>query len=370
MRLRKIRFTAPALVLGLSSLLIFMVPSIASAAAPYTCTWTGTGGNSNFSTAANWSGCNSAAPVATDNDNLVFDNTSLSANATVNNDITNLSVGTITFSGSTSNEYTLTGNALTVTNGVTNTSSAQNYFELLLTVSGNQTFSPGGGITAGKWGSTSIVGGLAGSGNVTVDNTGFFQINDMSNYTGTVSSTNGGIELSYNGGTFTSSGGVTVSGTATLYLDNETRTDTAYNLPLSIGGSGSGNGITALSLEGFTGYTTTLAGTTTLTSNVQVTGSGTLDITGPLSGSYVLSVASGQGLTLQNNSSNNTSQTPGGTQQSAVQVTTIAAGDNQPTAGVAVSANQEIIIDGIRGTTDVYSGGLLKGTGTVGELNS
>jgi len=39
MKLRLSRYTVPTLVLGLSSLLIFMVPSMAQAVAPsYTCT--------------------------------------------------------------------------------------------------------------------------------------------------------------------------------------------------------------------------------------------------------------------------------------------------------------------------------------------
>ena len=69
---------------------------------------------------ANWSGCNGSSPQPSDNDSLVFDNSTVSGTQNLNNDISNLSVGNIDFTGSnnTSN-YDISGNAITVTNGVT-----------------------------------------------------------------------------------------------------------------------------------------------------------------------------------------------------------------------------------------------------------
>ncbi|HEY4963081.1 MAG TPA: hypothetical protein VIH90_00090 [Candidatus Saccharimonadales bacterium] len=66
----------------------------------YTCTWTGSaGGHNDFSVAANWSGCNNAAPLAGDYDNLVFDNTSWTQQFTALNDIPALNVNSITLQG-------------------------------------------------------------------------------------------------------------------------------------------------------------------------------------------------------------------------------------------------------------------------------
>jgi hypothetical protein len=96
MRLKKVIQLGSATVLSLGSLLTFGIP-LAAAAGPYTCTWVGAGADSNFSTVANWSGCNSAAPVAGDNDNLVFDNANAGAQTTPTNDIVGLTVTNITF---------------------------------------------------------------------------------------------------------------------------------------------------------------------------------------------------------------------------------------------------------------------------------
>src|SRR5665213_2894628 len=97
MKIKNLPRLIPATVLTLSSLLTIGVP-MAAAAGPYTCTWTGAGTDANFSTAANWSGCNSAAPVAGDNDNLVFDNSSAATSfGDPNNDISGLNVTSITW---------------------------------------------------------------------------------------------------------------------------------------------------------------------------------------------------------------------------------------------------------------------------------
>jgi hypothetical protein len=57
-----------------------------AAAAGLTCTWTGQAGDKRFSSASNWSGCNSAAP--TSGDQLVFNNWSGTPDASSSNQIT------------------------------------------------------------------------------------------------------------------------------------------------------------------------------------------------------------------------------------------------------------------------------------------
>ncbi len=60
MKFKRLGVMGSALILSISSLLTIGLATTmgtAFAAAPYTCTWTGAGGNNNFSTAGNWSGC-------------------------------------------------------------------------------------------------------------------------------------------------------------------------------------------------------------------------------------------------------------------------------------------------------------------------
>ncbi len=72
-------------------------------AAGNTCTWTGAGGDSYFSTAANWSGC-----TPTDGDDLIFP-AAESASVYINNDsLTSLGSVTLNSSSNTSNYYTTT----------------------------------------------------------------------------------------------------------------------------------------------------------------------------------------------------------------------------------------------------------------------
>lgn len=92
-----------------------LFPAAAFAAAPYTCTWTGAGGDSNFSTAGNWSGCNGTSPQPADNDQLIFPVGA--PNLTPFNDLTSATFENITFNGGTSGSdgYVITGNDISVT---------------------------------------------------------------------------------------------------------------------------------------------------------------------------------------------------------------------------------------------------------------
>jgi hypothetical protein len=116
------------------------------------CTWSGGGGNNNWSTVANWT--SSAAP--TDGDSLIFAGTTRVSNT--NDSLT--SVGSITFD-STAGGFTLSGNALTISGGITDNASAVQTINLNLTLSGPQQFSavsPANGLT--------INGSIANGGNL------------------------------------------------------------------------------------------------------------------------------------------------------------------------------------------------------------
>ena len=408
MKIKRLLSLGLALVLSLSSALVILTPGIASALAPYTCTWTGAT-NNNFNTAGNWSGCNSAAPQPSDGDNLVFDNTSIGASKTLTNDITNLSLGSVTFQGTNSSffNFTITGNAITVNSGVTMSSNSQATLDLDVTLGGDQTFnittassliigdSSGtptahtlalGSHTLTLSGSTScsymsFFSSLTGSGSL-VDNASEVALNtDSPSYSGAITVSSGSqLVANTSQALGAASGGTTIASGASLGLGFQA--DTTFAEPLAISGTGSSSGGAIVASDGSlqpgcfggggttTTHTATLSGAITLGANTTInpTQYHNVTITGALSGSFTLTVVPGAGGTLTINSSNNTSSTPNGTSAAPAQTITIAAGDNQPSTFVDVGTNQTYIIDGIRGGVTVESGGILEGTGTVGDV--
>jgi hypothetical protein len=342
-KIKKIGTLSTTLIIAFSSLLGLALPQVAFAAPAHTCTWTAGsgGGNANFSDAANWSGCNGAAPLAGDDDNLVFNtNTPLYNNP--NNDITGLTVNNIHFLGTSSSFwYSLAGNSITLTGGVTDdTTSEVTGITNPLIISGSQTFS-----TAAQT-HYSI---LQGSGNVTVAGGGIATFDDLSGYTGTLSSTTSNVQLqTYT--SFTSSANIVISGNAALTLDDESNrdADALFTLPISIGGAGISK-IDALNLAGQgNGDSVTLAGPVSLTSDVGVTADGntTLNITGTIS--Y-------NGHTISSDGPN-------------VTTITVGAGSNQSSQSPNIGKNVTYIVDGQTGATTIANGGLLKGSGSLAKL--
>jgi fibronectin-binding autotransporter adhesin len=334
---------------------------LVGAAHAATATWTGTGGDSKFSTATNWSG--NTAPV--NGDDLVFDNTGLATAPSLTNDIVGLSVGTITFSGASGNDFSLSGNSITTTSGITN--SATNGFgpsiAFDVTLSGANTFNTGSS-------AIQVTGKLLGTGTLTVSGSNTLNLaGDDSGLSGLIS-TSGSATVSADNVLAFAGGGISISSGTSLQL---TQINVTYPGNVTIGGTGNGS-YPAIMLQSMGGgglnAVVTLSGSVTLTANTQIGGNGNrvLKITGPLSGSFTLTVATGQSVSLDIQSSNNTSLTPNGAAHSGLNVVTIPAGDNQPGVGLSVPANNEYVIDGVRGAITVDSGGILKGTGTVGVL--
>lgn len=343
--MKRIGAFTSALILSIASLSV-LTASIVHAAGPFTCTWTGSSG-SNFSTAANWTGCNSSSPQPGDHDNLVFNDTSLSgAESTPNNDVTGLTVGSVTFTGSNATySFQIVGNSMTITGGVTDSTSSifPTGFTNTVIVSGNQALSTSH--TYGTYFAT-----LQGSGNLAVSGGGKPQFADLSGYTGTISSSDSNIELmTYT--TFTSSGGVAVSGNSALTLNDESArsANAVFTLPISLGGNGISK-IGALNLVGQgNGDSITLAGKTTLTSDVQVTADGntTLNVTGPIVYNGHSISSAGQNVTT----------------------ITVAQGSDHSSDNPFVGNNVTYFDDGTVGNTTVNNGGLLKGNGTLASAN-
>ena len=100
------------------------------------CSWNGSS-SANWNTAANWdSGCTGAGGIPGTGDNLTFDTGS---NKSMNNNISSLTLGSMTFMAS---GYSISGNTITL-NGGTGTSSATATISAGLTLGADQTFAAG-----------------------------------------------------------------------------------------------------------------------------------------------------------------------------------------------------------------------------------
>jgi hypothetical protein len=111
MILRRTNYVFLAVLLAISSLFILAPKALA---APDTCEWTGLGGDTNFTTAANWAGCDNGA-VPEDGDTLEFPVGA--ASFTPNNDFANGTNFNLVFTGTYSddcaaNSYSFSGNQI------------------------------------------------------------------------------------------------------------------------------------------------------------------------------------------------------------------------------------------------------------------
>jgi fibronectin-binding autotransporter adhesin len=150
----------------------------AMAQAAQTDTWTGLGADNNWNTSLNWD-----MAVTTAGDNLIF---APSTRPAPTNDFTGLQINSITFN---TNGYVLVGNALTITNGITD-SAGSNTCSIPLTLGASQTFqnNAGGGTNSQTSIGTSATTGTInlGTNNLTIAGNGNVYLN------GLISSTNGG----------------------------------------------------------------------------------------------------------------------------------------------------------------------------------
>jgi hypothetical protein len=406
LRLPHIGFMALALVVASASILLIIgKPAKASADNTYTCTWSGTAGNGLFSDAGNWNGC-SGAPLPGDDDTLVFSSLTLSQNVTLTDNISGvnaysssgLAVYNMVFNGTNSQGYNYTiipssGNVIYLNHGITVNGSNNPTIDTNITLAADQTFLGTGSFNLGDanytpafnistynlgFGSGSDTlrldnngGNIDGSGTITINSGATINLASSSNsgWTGPVIVGSGGKLLSVQNG-LGSVSGVTVQNTGNLSLCGYNGGNFAANL--SIGGTDAVTTAAVCSQNGNNQYNNAasinLTGSITLTANSSVSTVGTITVSGPLSGAYTLGVDAGVVGKLVIVSSNNSSGTSNGTYTSPVQVITIPSGDNLPNQVVSVNTNQEYIIDGIRGATEVKNGGILKGNGAVGSL--
>jgi hypothetical protein len=401
MRLRKLSILSPAVVLSTAALLNIVAPQLAHAT-PATLYWCNTA-SSNFNTAGNWntnSSCSGGTnEVPATGDNLVFDSTNLSGSATVDDDMSGLSVGSITFQGSNANAYGYTlasneSNTLTVTGGITQSSGEFATIKLSMTLSGTQSITNTGtsGLVIGDYtgttpttlsigtsaitmvgnstcAATNIYSALTGSGTIH-DNytTGGVSLNtDSPGFTGTIN-VNGAEFLANSGQALGSSAATTaVANGATLALGYSANTSFPENISLDgTGAGGVGTIVTQTpqsmdcsggggSSNSGTAYTATLTGAVTLLSNVTVlTNQGyNLAVAGPLSGDFTLTAAPNSAGSLTIDSSNNTSNTPNTTTNGSSSNT-----PGTPDTGFALASAHPIITLGVASLSALFIAGL------------
>lgn len=348
MKIKSLSRFGLSFVLSLSTLLGLTAPKV-FAAGPFTCTWTAGGNGTDFSDAANWSGCNSAAPQPADNDNLVFPVTVASASP-LNNDLTSAVFSTITVNGTVANaanehDYEIDGNAFSISGGIINTAqdglasnapmslivtahmtltANQEFQNVVVTPSGSDpsptfnigshtvTFS-GGNLNADY---STLYSPLVGTGTLAVTN-GPLQLNaSLTNFSGNIQIKSNGLldvvsaQLSSGFGGVT---GITVDSGGTLYFDSPGTKTMA--VPITISGSGANIGSTqyaALFVDG--SGTLTLSGLVTLGSNIQALLTGAnLTLTQAPAGGFTLSRATGSTGTLTVPAGSSSGGSSGGT---------------------------------------------------------
>ncbi len=378
MKLVKRVFSATsAAVLGLSTLMTIGFTGVAVADTG-TCTWTGSGGNTNFSTAGNWSGCGGTAPAS--GASLVFNSSILSSDQTLNNDISSLQIANITIQGSADHRFTIDGNPITLALGISSPDDSYGTaFNLDITLGGNVTIASyglNGALDLNGHNLTVADGGypwlksLTGTGNVDVTNGGtLFLIDEASSWQGNLTIGSGG-QARIGASMLSSSNQVTVSDGGGLVFCGFNGGN--FPAPITVGGDGGLSTAPSCSGGGPASElnpvaSVTLTGAVALTSNVIVYGSGELKITGALSGNYTITQVGGSAGKVTIASSNNTSATPNGTQASAKVTTTYS--DSKPSESLTIEANNIAILDGTRADVSVSSSAELKGTGTMNTLN-
>ncbi len=383
--IRRLKQALFAFVLALAPVLTILFPGVAHAATGQTLTWCGAD-SAPFATASNWAvgndvscsgNTNTTAYPGSDgsSDTLVFDLSNVPSDSLYSayDNIISLTVSSIEFTGGNGSTdgfgYDISGNSLiTLTGSFTDNSipssgiaAGGNIINPTINISGsgsplifnistdsNTTF-------VSIDGSTDIT--VQGGG--TADFSGTGVAGGLTNYTGTISSSDGSMIQIANdlaSGTYTSSGTVAVSGTSILDLVGGSCKISSctynYNFPISLSGNGNGKD-SALNLDGYqsTNIINNFTGTVTLNSNVTVSdeptnGDTTVEFSGPINFNGHSFSAAGQNIVSINtlNDANYSSE--------------------NPVIGQYITYTN----DGTVGSTTVNNGGTYKGAGTSNGL--
>ncbi|HSW90364.1 MAG TPA: hypothetical protein VLF64_00010, partial [Candidatus Saccharimonadales bacterium] len=260
-------------------------------AAGANCTWTGAV-NTSWNTAGNWSSCNGTRPQ--NGDNLIFDTTSLASNKILNNNISNLSVGSITFTGGGSHNYTVMGNDITLSNGFSDSTCNFNSLDIGITLSADQSFTATGcspsigtsskDLNIGSYhltlnGSQGIdmESPFVGDGTITISTTThpftFFDA-DSPNFSGHINISDTRLIFNVAQPDALGTADITINDDAVLQESYNTSNSYTFDNDITLIGDGGGNN-GAINLHDFTGSGTS---TLTFTGKVTLTGDATIDL--------------------------------------------------------------------------------------------
>lgn len=323
-------------------------------------TWVGGGANGMWATSSNWTG---TAPVAGGTSSLVFAG---STRLTSTNDLANLTVDSISFTNVSTNNFTLSGSAITLASGTITTSatnSASTFpspdnIQFGMTLTGSNRVQLGGGH------SLSLSGVLAGSGSMTFTNTSgtpATYVSGSNTYSGGTLITGGQVYTQARGSNDAGNqsafgtGTVTVSGSGAILLRNGSTI--SNNMVLS--GSGGNQGAIRGAFGG-SSWTATVSGSVTLAGNTLLASASTVtnDTTSKLLLSNTVDV-DGNTLTL------------GPTANATIQTTIEISGGITGSGAVAVNGGNT----GLKGLTLLsgssnYSGGTTLSAGILRVTNA
>ena len=381
MTLKRLKPFLLALTVGLAPVLGVFGGSAAANGSTFT--WTGSGGDSNMNTAANWD----LNAVPSTNDKVVFP----SGSGTIHDDIP----GSVHFQSlSTAGSYSFDGNdifarSITASGAGSPTFTAEVHLvtDVSTTVPYNISTPAGGGIIFNApvdfvsgtrydvvgspafnqgmtGGATSIHFNAAGAGGVngTVGLSG-----DSSSSSADISVDGGNVGAFTTTGLGSGSETVTVNSGGNLDFALDSSASGTFTEPVVLAG---GSLTTESSSTGFPDNphgSITLSGSVAINADTAFTGRRTdLQLTGPVSGGSTITPAAGTDGNLIIAASGNTSGQANGTYIPATLTTTYSDSNSNT---VDVDENNIVVVDGARGTTNVHFGGTLKGGGTVGALH-
>jgi hypothetical protein len=320
----KIKLKAILAGFALSLIATLMWFAGSASALSYTCTWTGAT-NKNWSVANNWANCNSAAPQ--NGDSLIFPVGILGSSSAGNltNDISNLQLANISFSGTNANHYAynISGNAVSLSGGITDSTSPGSTVDLQITLTANQTFSASDDlgigdsssnlnmgtnnlILSGTGGDVDINSAIVGSGELSLDGTndtwGFLNNNDPS-FSGALAVQTG--RLIYNAAQPTALGSAAVTIADGATLQESINSTGSYTISNAITMTGDGDGATgAIDVHAFSSTgSVNFTGPITLLGDTQIgLFNADASFTGTVSGcGYTMTSASGSSGTLSGN---------------------------------------------------------------------
>jgi autotransporter-associated beta strand protein len=335
--------------------LVLLLGGMPVAVQAATCTWTGAGIDGNWSHAGNWDNCAGAHAKPTNGDIVVFPQGAPQPYNT--NNLTGLALRQIKLNGS---NYSIDGNAVTLTNGVsanaptsgtdlgphfntditlkTNAQTFQNNGELPMLLGGKLNLN-GLALTINGTANTNLAGAISGAGTITKNGSATLFLESSSNaFTGTVTINNGTVEATSDtslGATGSGNGTIVNSGATLLIEFDATSTE-----PVRLAGFGYNNA--GALAGGFTQNHANAGITLTADASIDVFSSGTsLTVGGVIGGAFTL-YKTGLGI-LRLNNTNTYPQT-------------------------VVSAGT-LEVNGSIKTVTVDSGGILAGNGAFGTLS-